>query len=72
METAIFTERQRIGKLIADIRKQQGLSQAQLAERCGMHQGHIARIELGKYSVGLDTLTAITKALDCQIDITQL
>ena len=65
------TERQRIGKLIADIRKEKGLSQAQLAERCGTHQGHIARIELGKYSVGLDTLASIAEALDCQLDITK-
>lgn len=63
------TERQRIGKLIADIRKEKGLSQAQLAEQCGTHQGHIARIELGKYSVGLDSLASIAEALDCKIEI---
>lgn len=64
-------ERQRIGKLIADIRKEKGLSQVQLAELCGTHQGHIARIELGKYSVGLDTLANIAEALGCKIDITE-
>lgn len=64
-------ERQRIGKLISEIRKKKGLSQTQLAERCGMHQGHIARVELGKYSVGLDTLANIAEALGCKIDITE-
>jgi hypothetical protein len=28
-----------------------------------MQRAHIARIEAGRYSVGLDTLTAIGKAL---------
>ncbi len=64
-------ERQRIGKLISEIRKKKGLSQTQIAERCGMHQGHIARVELGKYSVGLDTLANIAEALGCKIDITE-
>jgi len=62
-------ERQRIGKRIAEIRKQRGMTQVQLAERCGMHQGHIARIEQGKYSVGLDTLANIATALQCRLDL---
>lgn len=65
-------ERQRIGRRIADLRKTRGLTQVQLAERCGMHQGHIARIELGKYSVGLDTLANISSALQCRIDIDEV
>lgn len=64
-------ERFRIGKRIAELRKERGLSQVQLAERCGMHQGHIARVELGKYSVGIDTLVNIAEALGCKIDITE-
>ena len=64
-------ERQRIGRRIAEIRKEKGLSQVQLAELCGTHQGHIARIELGKYSVGLDTLANIAETLGCKIDITE-
>lgn len=65
------TERLRIGRRIAELRKDRGLSQVQLAERCGMHQGHIARVELGKYSVGIDTLVNIAEALGCEIDITK-
>ena len=58
--------RKRIGRRIADLRKEQNLTQAQLADRCGLQQAHIARVELGKYSV--DTLAQIAKALGMTID----
>lgn len=61
-------ERLRIGRLIADLRKLKGWTQAQLAEHCGLQQAHIARIETGRYSVGLDTLAQIAEALGTRID----
>ena len=61
-------ERLRIGRRIAEIRKEQALTQAQVAERCGLQQAHIARIEAGRYSVGLDTLAQIAEALGRKID----
>jgi transcriptional regulator with XRE-family HTH domain len=45
------------------------MTQAQLAERCGLQQAHIARIENGKYSVGLDTLAQIADAMGAKVDI---
>lgn len=63
-------ERTRIGQRIAEIRNEIGFTQRQLAERCGLQQCHIARIEAGKYSVGLDTLAAIAEALGRKIDFT--
>jgi len=62
------SERQRIGRRIAELRKEQGMTQTQLAERCGLQQAHIARIETGRYSVGLDTLAQIATALGMQVD----
>jgi transcriptional regulator with XRE-family HTH domain len=56
-------ERQRIGHDIAQLRKEQGMTQQDLADRVEMQRAHIARIEAGRYSVGLDTLTAIVQAL---------
>ena len=58
----------RIGKRIAEIRKEKGISQAKLAELSGIDSGHIARIELGKYSTGIDILCRIADALDYSID----
>ena len=56
-------ERQRIGQHIAQLRKEKGMTQQDLANRVEMQRSHIARIEAGLYSVGLDTLTAIAQAL---------
>lgn len=63
-------ERERIGRQVADIRKEQGLTQQQLADIVGMQRNHISRIESGKFSVGLDTLAAIAKALGRQLNLT--
>jgi len=62
-------ERLRIGRRIAEMRKEQGLTQTQLAEQCGLQQAHIARIETGKYSVGIDTLSQIADALNAKVDL---
>lgn len=62
-------ERQRVGRRIAELRKQKGLTQQDIAERTGIQRNHISRIESGKYSVGLDTLQSIAEALGGRIDI---
>ena len=59
--------RKNIGKKIAAIRNEKGWTQRQLADKCGLQQSHIARIEQGKYSVGIDILTTIVSALDKEI-----
>lgn len=61
-------ERQRIGRRIAELRKERHITQIQLAAMCGLQQAHVARIEAGKHSVGIDTLTSIARALGCQVD----
>lgn len=61
-------ERIRIGQRIAEIRKEVGLSQTQLGNKCGIERCHISRIEQGKYSVGLDTLATIAEAMGKTLD----
>ena len=73
-------ERARIGQRIAAVRKsvewtdgqgikRKGMTQDELAERCGQAQSHIARIERGYYSTGFDQLQAIAEAMGKNIDI---
>lgn len=62
-------ERLRIGRELAAKRKEKQMNQAQVAERCGLPQAHIARIETGGFSVGPDTLAAVADALDCTVEI---
>ena len=71
-DTDKTSERQRIGRRIAELRKEQNMTQAQLADRCGIAQAHIARIETGRYSVGLDTLAQIATALGRSIDFVEV
>lgn len=62
-------ERQRIGQRIAELRKEKGLTQQDIADRTGIQRNHVSRIEAGKYSVGFDTLQSIAEALGGRIDI---
>lgn len=66
-----MNDRERIGKRIAEIRKQKGISQAKLSELTGIAPGNIARIELGKYSTGIDILSKIAKALNYRVDFVE-
>lgn len=68
----IQNERERIGQRITDIRKEKGMTQVQLSERCGLSQVHIFRIEAGKYDIRLDTLAAIAKALGRRIALEEV
>lgn len=62
--------RERIGQRIAQLRKEQGITQAELAERTGIQRAHITRIEAGRYSVGIDLLQKIAEALGKNVDLT--
>lgn len=46
-----------------------GMTQAQLASRCGMTQSHIANIENGKVDAQLTTMRRIFKAMHCRLVI---
>lgn len=67
--TTVDYERARIGQRIAKLRKQAGMTQAQLADKCGMQQSNIARIENGRYGITIDVLARIAQALGKRIDL---
>lgn len=66
-----MTDRERIGKRIAQLRMEAGISQYKLAELTGLAPGNIARIETGKYSTGVDLLSKIGDALGYKLDFTE-
>jgi ribosome-binding protein aMBF1 (putative translation factor) len=51
-------------------RRELGLSQAELAERCDTTQSAIARLEAGGRPPRIDTLLRIAAALDCDLVVT--
>ena len=61
--------RYRIGMEITAIRKAAGMTQLQLAEKCGMAQPNIARIENGTYATSIDVLSRIAEALGKRIEL---
>lgn len=65
------SERVRIGKHIAQLREQSGMSQAELAEKINTKQHAISRIEKGAFNIGFDTLQAIAEVFGLKIDFTK-
>jgi DNA-binding XRE family transcriptional regulator len=61
--------RYRLGALVKHLRFIQGLTQTQLAEKCGMAQPNIARIEAGTYATSIDVLSRIAEALGKRIEL---
>ena len=56
-----------VGTTIMSKRKRKGLSQAELAERLGIEQHSLSRIERGIFSPKLSRLQSIAHALDCSV-----
>ena len=52
-----------IGRRIAELRRELGFSQRELAARAGISQPNLVNIEAGRYSAGLDILWRISRAL---------
>lgn len=68
-EASRYINRKRIGQLIADARRKQGLTLRELAERSGVSYQNITKIENGKYNVSIDILGKLCRALDLKIDL---
>lgn len=48
-----------VGRKIRQLRRQRKLTQVELADKIGIHQSDLSRMEQGEYKVGLDTLLKI-------------
>ncbi len=51
----------KLGVLIQELRKESGLTQEQLAEKCGTTKTYISRIENNAYDIRLSTLMKIVR-----------
>lgn len=61
---SLMTIMEIIGKNVARLRKAQKLSQAAFAEKAGLMQPKLSRIERGKFMISFRTLERLTAALD--------
>lgn len=57
----------RLDRLI-EARKSKGLTQAEFAERIGVHARQVARYEVGENNPTIDVVIKMAKTLDCSID----
>jgi ribosome-binding protein aMBF1 (putative translation factor) len=57
-----------VRQLIA-LREQRGWSQRELADRAGMKQPQLARLETGQVEPRLDTLQRLAKAMGCEVHV---
>lgn len=54
----------RFGQAVRNIRREHGISQEELAERCGLHRTYISDVELGKRNVSLENIERIAISLN--------
>ncbi len=64
-----FEQAYGIAMQVVELRESHGLTQSQLAERCGMDQGDISRIERGSTSPTTRVLQRIADALDADLKL---
>lgn len=67
MATTAPTTNEKIGHLIARIRQERGLSQAELAKRLATSQSAVNRMEHGRQNLSMETLGRISDVLNKQI-----
>jgi UDP-N-acetylglucosamine 1-carboxyvinyltransferase len=63
----MISTNEKIGNLIAQVRQERGLTQAEFARRLGTSQSAVNRMERGKQNLSLETLGRISDALNKQI-----
>lgn len=67
MRENVRAVRVRVGKNVQRLRRLNGLSQEQLAERVGNSTKHIGQVERGEVNVGIDSLWGIADALSISL-----
>ncbi len=67
----VFEKAYDIALQVIALRERHGLTQAQLAARCGIDQGDISRIERGSTSPTARTLQRVADALDADVRLVE-
>ena len=61
--------REELGKALATLRQEQGITIRELAQRCATSTRAIQAVEKGWYNVGIDTYITIAKVLGARLQI---
>ena len=68
-EFALRNSRERIGRMIRELRQNKGLTQQELAELSGMNRTTIGKIESGKFNASIDLISKLIEPLGAELDI---
>ena len=60
----VFCDKEFIGKKIKEFRKKSNLTQAQLAEKAGISETHISKIEIGSNAPSIENFLKIAEILN--------
>ena len=71
METEILKMRTELANSLRTFRKQKGITQAELAQACGVGNRTIERAEDARYFIGTKELFKILLSLNIKIQLTQ-
>ena len=66
-EETTMEQKETLGKRIARLRKEKGLTQEQLAEKIGTKKSFISRVEKGRTDIQLSTLVKLFSGLGRQV-----
>ena len=65
----IFEYREKIGKIIRELRENKNYSQDDLAGIMGVHRSTLSKIESGKFAITIDYLAKFSWYLDFEISL---
>ena len=63
------SEDQKLAKILKEAREKAGLTQAEAAERAGIHFNYYARVERGEVTPRVDIVENIAKALGIRLHL---
>lgn len=64
----IYSDKEFIGKTIQNIRKKANIKQSELAEKIGISEKHLSKIETGKNLPSLDNFLKMAEVLNFSLD----
>ena len=67
MITQISDPRELLGQRIRELRAQKGVTQEELADRCGMFRTYLSRIESGQANPTLTALHTLARGLEVSV-----
>lgn len=70
-ELEVFEQAYDVALQVIELRERHGLTQAELARRCGIDQGDVSRIERGSTSPTARTLQRIADVLDADVRLVE-